>query len=350
MTTARTRIGLVGAGGIGGAYLDALAGSGTVEVTAVADERDEAAAAAATQVGARSYHNHRAMVEDGICDAVLLCTPPVTHDPISHDCVDLGIPVLCEKPFGFDAAAARALVSKARDRGVLVTMASKFRFVDDVIRAKRIVDSGVLGEIVLFENAFTSRVDMRGRWNSIPEISGGGVLIDNGTHSVDLTRFFLGPIARIHAVDGKRAQALPVEDTAQIFVQSAAEVMGTIDLSWSLNKDRSSYVEIHGTEGTIRVGWSASMYRQASSTDWVVFGSGYDKHAALRGQVENFCGALAGREPLRITAADAIASVEVMQAAYASMGRDHWEPVVSDPTIDLTAAQPPLTPALVGAS
>jgi predicted dehydrogenase len=347
MTERPMRLGLIGAGGIGSAYLEALATSATVEVVAIADERPDAATKAAEPYGARSYQSHVALAENGGCEAVLVCTPPVTHEQIGSDCIDRNLSVLCEKPFGFDGAAARALVDRAAARGVLLTMASKFRFVEDVVRAKRIVDAGILGEIILFENTFTSRVDMRTRWNAVPEISGGGVLIDNGTHSVDLARFFLGPIARVHAVDGKRAQDLAVEDTAQMFVESRSGVMGTIDLSWSLNKDRSSYVEIHGTNGTIRVGWAGSTFRQASSPDWITFGTGYRKLDALRAQAENFADALAGREPLRITPHDAIASVDVIQAAYASMGRDHWETVTSEvlaePGTNGRGARPALT-------
>ena len=107
---------------------------------------------------------------------------------------------------------ATLLVDKARQAGLMLMMASKFRYVDEVIKAKDILESGILGEIILFENTFCSRVDMTGRWNSDPSQSGGGVLIDNGSHSVDIARYLLGPIDQIQAEEGKRAQGLEVED------------------------------------------------------------------------------------------------------------------------------------------
>jgi predicted dehydrogenase len=193
-----------------------------------------------------------------------------------------------------------------------------------VKKAKAIVTSGLLGEIVLFENAFTSRVDMSNRWNARPDVSGGGVLIDNGTHSVDLVRYFLGPVAEVQVVEGKRSQGLSVEDTVRIFVRSTTGVLGSIDLSWSINKELDSYISIYGSAGTLHVGWKESKYRQSGARDWVVFGKGYNKVQAFRSNIENFAHAVRGEEALLITAEEALASVDVIEAAYADMQRSHW--------------------------
>ncbi|MDQ1521558.1 MAG: hypothetical protein QOI55_2631, partial [Actinomycetota bacterium] len=281
--------------------------------------------------GAASFADYELLADTADVDAVLVCTPPSTHTEVARHFIERGIAVLCEKPLAIYPERARRLIALADERNVLVTMASKFRYATDVAEAKRILDSGAIGETILFENIFASRVPMGGRWNADPAVSGGGVLIDNGTHSVDIARFVLGPIVEVSAVEGKRVQGLAVEDTAEMFLRSADGAMGTIDLSWSIDKAVDSYIGIYGSEGTIQVGWQASRYRTADG-DWVQFGTGYDKVGAMSAQLRNFCRAVAGEEELLITADDAIASVDVVAAAYRSMGRNHWvavrEPVI----------------------
>jgi predicted dehydrogenase len=342
VSTRPVTFGLVGAGAIAQAYAQAFRVCAEARVAAVADVRPAAAQALAEELGCRAFAHHEEMAEEVALDAVLVCTPPASHTEICLSFLGRKVAVLCEKPLALDVASARAMVEAADASGALLTMASKFRYVEDVRRAKSIVASGILGEIVLFENAFTSRVDMAGRWNSRPQLSGGGVLIDNGTHSIDLVRYFLGPVSEVNAIEGKNIQRLPVEDTVRLFMRTADGVMASIDLSWSLNKELPSYIDIYGSHGTVRVGWKESKYRQTGSSDWVVFGSGYDKVTALRRQIENFCRAVRGTEPLLIKAEDAIASVEVMEAAYGSLRENHWAPVVhcQDGEAEAAAARP----------
>ena len=325
----KLRFGLVGAGRIGNAYAQAFETAQAAELVAVADVRPDAVQALAHRSGCSGFDAYQRMQREADLDAVLVCTPPVTHPDIAMYFMDHGVHVLCEKPFAIDLAHAKMMLAASKRNAVAITMASKFRYVDDVIRAKSIVMSGILGEIVLFENSFTSRVDMASQWNSDPAISGGGVLVDNGTHSVDIMRYFLGALSDVHVVEGKRTQGLAVEDTVRIFVHSVSGVMGSIDLSWSINKEQESYISIYGSRGTIQVGWKESKYRQSSSPDWVVFGAGYDKVQALRGQIDNFARGIVGDEHFLITADDALASVEVVQAAYASLRQNHWT-IVAD--------------------
>jgi predicted dehydrogenase len=324
-----TKFGLIGAGGIAQAYAQAFGNTPTAKLIAVADVRVDAAKALAEGLGAEHYPSYEAMVSSEQLDAVIICTPPTTHLEISTYCLENGINVLCEKPLSVDSGSAKKMIDCAQSKGLILTMASKFRYVEDMIKAKSLMMSGILGEVVLFENAFTARVDMTNRWNSNPAISGGGVLIDNGTHSIDIMRYFLGPLAQVQVVEGKRIQGLAVEDTVQIFAKTAGGIMGNVDLSWSINKNLDYYVRIYGSQGTISIGWKESKYKQTSSPDWVVFGNGYDKVQAFQSQIENFAQAIRGEASLLITAEDALASVEVMEAAYRAMGQTQWTAVQS---------------------
>lgn len=349
MKSCKVRFALVGAGAVAQAYAQAFENHPWAELVAVADTRPEAARALAERFDCPSYSSFEAMADGPAAfEAVLICTPPNTHEAISLYFLARKTHVLCEKPLCLGAAAARNMVRAAERAGVLLTMGAKFRYAEDVVRAKAIVVSGILGEIILLENVFASRVEMSARWNSDPAVSGGGVLIDNGSHSVDLVRYFLGPIAWLQAIEGKRSQKLPVEDTVLVLARAAGGAMAQIDLSWSLNKEQPGYLNIFGTNGTLSVGWKESKYRHASSPDWVLFGRGYDKIQAFRSQIQNFARAIRGQEDLRITAEDALASVEVIEAAYQALREQHWMRVRAErrPSWPPAAARPQASASL----
>src|SRR5262249_60431536 len=101
-------------------------------------------------------------------------------------------------------------------------------------------------------------------------------------------------------------------------------VCGAGDRSWSINTDQDSYVSVYGSEGTLVVGWKGSRYRQDGSTAWVSFGAGYDKVLSLKKQLENFVASLRASDMPRISPEDALASVQVIESAYVSAGRNNW--------------------------
>jgi predicted dehydrogenase len=321
------RVGLIGAGAISQTYAQAAAVCPAVKFVGVADVRADAAQSLAEKLSCESFSDHISMFEKTHCEAIIICSPPSTHADLCEWFLQRQVNVLCEKPLAPSLIDCERIVRAAKKSQALLTMASKFRYVEDVARAKQLIAAGTIGEVILFENAFTSRVDMSLRWNSNPKVSGGGVLIDNGTHSVDIMRYFFGPLAEIQVIEGLRVQPIPVEDTVKVYVKSTNGIMGSIDLSWSINKELSDYIRIYGSEGTLSIGWKESKYRRAADKDWTIFGKGYDKVQAFSSQLTNFAHAIRGAEPLVITLQDAIASVEVIDSAYRALESAQWTPI-----------------------
>ncbi len=231
---------------------------------------------------------------------MIVCTPPVTHADIACHFLRRGIHVLCEKPLSIDLRGARLMaLEAARGRGPSSPWPRSSATSTTWSTRRSLIASGAIGEVVLFENVFTARVDMAARWNSDPAVCGGGVLIDNGTHSVDLMRYFLGALAEVQAVEGQRIQGLPVEDTVACSSATPPGVLGSIDLSWSVSKETDSYLTVYGTEGTIAGRLAGvEVAAQPASGDWTVFGAGYDKVGPSARQLDNFARAIRGEEEL----------------------------------------------------
>jgi predicted dehydrogenase len=320
------RLALVGAGAIGQSWLGAIGDlRDDVVLTAVVEPNGDAARAAAAPAGAAMFDSVGDLQDAGVeIDAAIVCCPPAAHLPAAIALLDDGISVLCEKPLTIDVPSARKLIAAAEAGDALLTMASKFRYVDALRQAREMVQAGDIGDVLWYRNTFAATVDMRDRWNSDPAIAGGGVIIDNGTHSVDVCRYVLGPINRVQAVEGRRWQELPVEDTATLLLGTESGATATIELSWSLSVRRPTYIEIDGTLGSVAVGWQESFHRGAGDDDWTPFAGPYDKRDAFRRNLADFAGAVRGEHTSLVSCADVFASVAVVDAAYRSLGDGWW--------------------------
>ena len=322
------KLAIVGCGGIADAYAAALARMPNAQLAAVVDPdqagRARIAKSTSTDAPAEFADLESLIRNDALdIDAALVLTPPNTHEELSCKLLQRGLHVLCEKPLAPTVAAAERMLQCANASNRRLMLGSKFRYTNDVSLARTLLDDEVCGEIIIYENVFCSHVDMTKRWNATPEISGGGVLIDNGCHSVDLARHLLGPLSKVQAQFGTRMQPLNVEDTARMLFQSESGTLGSIDLSWSVRKETDAYVRIHGTQGTLEIGWRGSRWKSTDG-EWQAFGSGYDKIAAFQSQLQNFVASITTEARPVINDTDAMASVVVIDCAYQSAQQERW--------------------------
>jgi len=319
---------VVGCGGIAQAHLEAISRTPGARLARVFDLRRDAAEAAAAAFGGAVADDADACLADPEVGAVLVCTPPASHAELVGKALRAGRHVLCEKPFTLSLREARALRETARRAGRLALMAAKFRFVPDVVEARRRLREGEIGELVCAEVTFSAPVDMAKRWNADPAVSGGGVLWDNGPHAVDLLRFVGGPLRRIAAQRGPSLQELPVEDSVRLHAETASGALGTCDLSWSLARRTSTFLHLRGTRGEIEVGFGGSFAWDAESGRREDFGSGYDKKEAFALQMEHLVRRVRGEEvEPRIEEEDAVASVAAVEAAQASLRDGAFAPL-----------------------
>jgi len=316
------RVGLIGTGGIGRAHAEAATTLATCELAAVADIDIAAAESVGVAFGAPALHPD-ALAEPGAYDLIVVASPPATHLDVVGPLLKAGVPVMCEKPIAVDLASARQLAALAAETGTPLTMATKFRFVDDVAHTRELIATGALGTIVKIEVSFAGAVPMGGRWNSDRAVAGGGVLIDNGTHGVDLVRHLVGDLETVTVLTGPSAQGLAVEDSATLLGRTADGVLAQVDVTWSFRRPSPVYCSVFGTDGSVEIGWSGAK-ASIVGTEPYTFGSGYSKVASLRDNLAAVLAAFAAGTPPPVTADDAVAVSAVIEAGYAAAAAGSW--------------------------
>jgi predicted dehydrogenase len=316
------RVGIIGLGRIGAVHVEAWESLGNAHVVAACDS-SETARAAASSKGMDVFSNPAEMLDSMKLDAVSICAPPNQHQPLAEICFEKGVPVLCEKPLAADGESATTLVASAHRHGARFQLATKFRHVPELQMARRLMADGAVGDPLTFRIEFAGPVDMSQRWNSDPAFSGGGVLIDNGSHALDLSRFLFSPIDSVMAVNLKPIQKLQVEDSALLLVSTECGVTGKIMLSWSMKPADQDYVVVQGSKGQIAIGWKESWLRVDGQAPQKI-GSGYDKNDSHKRMMTMFREFAQGRGPGWISEEEALSSALVTDAAYQSIRAQRW--------------------------
>lgn len=326
------RFAIVGYGMIAEAHASAIQSSGDAKLVAVADPAPEAQGAARERWGCSAFESVDRMLDEVKVDAACVCAPPALHRPLAERLLEAGVHVLCEKPIAVTAQDARAMVALAERRRLVLAVSSKFRFVPDLLEARRRIDAGTIGRPIHGEVTFCARILVAQRWNLRPELAGGGVVMDNGPHAYDVLTVVLGrPPIVTSAVFAARTTSPHVEDTAEVLFRTDNGVIGRIALSWTYFTKDLDYIVIHGENGTVRVGWTGGGIRAHGDADWTPFGSGYRKADAFRDQLGAFIGSVRDGSETKAPA-EAIRALEFVERVYEAerYGRtgfsmDSWE-------------------------
>ena len=248
--------GIIGAGIIAAVHADAIAMLPDTRLCAVTDVAAGAAQAFADARGCAAEPSVDDLLARRDVDVVCVCVPSGLHAEVGVRAAKAGKHLVVEKPIDVTLEAADRLLAAARQAGVALTVMSQHRFDPGVIEAKRLIDDGALGTLVLGEAStkwyrtqeYYDRAPWRGTW-----AMDGGALLNQGVHYVDLLRWCMGPAAEVTAVCTTQAHAIEVEDTALAIVTFASGAVGTISATTAAYPGFPQRLEITGTDGTVTV-------------------------------------------------------------------------------------------------
>lgn len=314
-------IGIVGCGGIARAHVAAYRAVGDSKIVAVFDSNRAAAEALAKECGAVVAESVLALANDYALDAVSVCSPPATHLEASLPFIERRIAVLCEKPLEATVPAAQQLAAAVQQHRAIFMPAFCHRFHPAIIELKKLIDGGVLGEPLLFRNCFGGYFPLAGTFRADPLISGGGAVIDNGCHSIDLYRFLMGDPTDAQGTTATVLQPAPVEDYGMFHLSIGGKRFGQIISSYSL-KTAAATVEVHGTLGSATVTYFAPgvpdlVYRLDGAAEPVVVDcSAHPDRFA--GEVAHFLGCVRSGAQTALTADDGLRANQIVAAVYRS--------------------------------
>jgi predicted dehydrogenase len=244
---------IVGSGLIGQKRLRAL--KTDHKIVAVADVIPERAEALALQSqGTLAYSDWRAAIDTASVDAVIVATPNNSLAPITAYAVERGKHVLVEKPAATRTADLVPIMEEAERRRVTVQVGFNHRFHPALQKAREIVDSGVLGKLMFIRGRYGhgGRIGYDREWRADPAISGGGELIDQGVHLIDLARWFLGDFPNVQGHAATYFWDMPVDDNGFLSLQTATGQTAWLHASCTEWKNMFSF-EIYGRDGKLQI-------------------------------------------------------------------------------------------------
>lgn len=259
-TLARPRLGFLGVGWIGRHRMQAILGTGAVDVAAIADPSPDMAAEAGKLAPDAELVSTLDDILDLGVDGVVIATPSAMHAEQSIQALERGVAVFCQKPLGRNVEEVQAVVDAARKADRLLCVDLSYRFTEGMRRIREIVASGELGQIYAVDLVFHNAYGPDKPWFYDPALSGGGCVMDLGVHLVDLALWTLnnpdvGSVtSRLFAGGAPlKDSAAQVEDYAVATVTLETGAVVQLACSWKLQAGREAAISatFYGTNGGV---------------------------------------------------------------------------------------------------
>jgi predicted dehydrogenase len=248
-------VAIIGAGRVGGIRAGVIRRSAHSVLAAVADPDQARAQPLVAGTAADLNSDWKAVVARSDIDAVAVCTPTKFHAEVAIAALRAGKHVLCEKPLGRNAGEALSMCDAARAACRLLKTGFNYRHMAHVRRAKELLDAGVLGDLYFLRCRYGhgGRPGYEKEWCTDADLSGGGVLLEQGIHVFDLVRHLFGEPSQVLAQTQCFHWNFPVvEDNGFCILRTASGLVAQIHVSWTQWVNLFE-LEIFGREGYLRL-------------------------------------------------------------------------------------------------
>lgn len=249
------QIGIIGAGNISETHARAAREIDGVEIAAVYGQNRDKAARMAQLYGAAIYKDLETFLEHKRLEMVMIGSPSGLHAEQGIAAARHGLHVLVEKPIDITTANADLLISECERAGVKLGVCFQDRVAPDIVRLKKLVDAGRIGKPILVSGRVKwyrpPEYYRDSRWRGVSALDGGGALMNQGVHTVDLLIWLMGDVARVNAKAITSLHDIEVEDTVVATLQFDNGAIGTLEAATSVYPGYRRRVELTGSEGTI---------------------------------------------------------------------------------------------------
>ena len=250
-----TQIGIIGAGNISETHARAAREIDGVEIAAVYGNNRNKASRLAQLYGGAVYENLEAFLEHQPLHMVMIGSPSGLHAEQGIAAARHGLHVLVEKPIDITTTNVDLLISECERARVKLGVCFQDRVAPDIVRLKRLVDAGRIGKPILVSGRVKwyrpPEYYRDSRWRGSSTLDGGGALMNQGVHTVDLLLWLMGDVVRVSAKAITALHDIEAEDTVVATLEFANGAIGTLEAATSAYPGYRRRVELTGSEGTI---------------------------------------------------------------------------------------------------